>query len=122
MIKILSTILILVGSIASVYNSVVWVMNPETALLYIKANFSQLGIQLLSLFLGIGGLLLLFPQTSKIGGTFLITHSLITIICYVITQDWKGGFLEFLLLQIPIFLVWADYPLTVLEKFKNIFT
>jgi hypothetical protein len=122
MIKILTTILIIVASVASIYNSYVWVKKPDTALLYIKANFSPLGIQLLSLFLGIGGLILLFPQTFKFGGAFLITHSLITLICYAITKDWKGGLREFILFQIPIFLIWAGYPLTVLEKFKNFFT
>lgn len=96
-------------------------MKPDTALLYVKAGMSDLGIQLLSLFLGVGGLLLLFPQTFKVGGAFLITHSLITIICYVITKDLKGGLGEFVLLQIPIFLVWAGYPISVLERVMNFF-
>src|SRR5579864_9375111 len=122
MIKIISTVLIIVASVASIYNSYAWIKKPETGLLYIKANFSRLGIQLLSLFLGIGGLLLLFPQTFKIGVTILIIHSLTTLICYAITKDWKGGLREFILLQIPIFLFWAGYPLTVLEKFRNFFT
>jgi len=122
MIKILTAILIIIASLASIYNSYVWVKKPDTALLYINANFSQSGIQLLSLFLGIGGLILLFPQTFKVGGAFLIIHSLITLICYAITKDWKGGLREFLLFQIPVFLIWAGYPLTVLEKIKSIFT
>ena len=122
MIKILTTILILVASVASIYHSFVWVKKPETALLYIKANFSPTGIQLLSLFLGIGGMILLFPQTFKVGGAFLIIHSLITLICYAITKDWKGGLREFILFQIPVFLIWAGYPLTVLEKFRHFFT
>lgn len=122
MIKIISTILIIVASVASIYNAYVWVKNPDTGLLYIKANFSPLGIQLLSLLLGIGGLLLLFPQTFKAGVTLLIIHSLTTLICYAITKDWKGGLREFLLFQIPVFLLWAGYPLTVLEKFRDLFT
>ena len=122
MIKILTAILILVASVASIYNSYVWVKKPETALLYIKANFSRSVIQMLSLFLGIGGLILLFPQTFKVGGGFLITHSLITLICYAIKKDWKGGLREFILFQIPVFLIWAGYSLTVLEKFRNFFT
>ena len=121
MIKIISTILIIVASLASIYNSYVWVKKPETGLLYIKANFSLLAIQLLSLFLGIGGLLLLFPQTFKVGAAFLIIHSLTTLICYAITKDWKGGLREFILFQIPIFLFWAGYPLTMLDKIKNFF-
>lgn len=121
MIKIISTILIIVASVASVYNSYKWVKKPETGLLYRKANFSWSSIQLQSLFLGIGGLFLLFPQTFKVCGVFLITHSAITLICYTITKDLKGGFREFILFQIPVFLLWAGYPLTVLEKFKNFF-
>jgi len=73
---------------------------------------------LLSLFLGIGGLLLLFPKTFIVGGAFLITHSFITLICYAITKDWKGGLREFVLFQIPVFLIWAGYPLSILEKFR----
>lgn len=122
MIKILTAILIIVASVASIYNSYVWVKKPETGLLYIKANFSRSGIQLMSLFLGIGGLFLLFPQTFKVGGVFLIIHSFTTLICYSITKDWKGGLREFILFQIPVFLLWAGYPLTILEKFKNFFT
>ncbi len=122
MIKIISTILIIVAGAASVYNSYVWIKKPETGLLYIKADFSRLSIQLLSLFLGTGGLLLLFPQTFKVGVTFLIIHSLTTLTCYAITKDWKGGLREFILFQIPVFLLWAGYPLTVLEKFRNFFT
>jgi hypothetical protein len=121
MIKIIGTLLILISSIASVYNSYKWVMKPNTALLYVKAGMPVLGIQLLSLFLGIGGLFLLFPQTFKVGGAFLITHSLITVICYFITKDLKGGLGEFVLLQIPIFLVWAGYPISVLERVRNFF-
>ncbi len=122
MIKIITAILVIVASIASIYNSYVWVKKPETGLLYIKSNFPLLAIQLLSLFLGIGGLLLLFPQTFKVGATFLIIHSLTTLICYAITKDWKGGFREFILFHIPIYLFWAGYPLTVLKKLTNFFT
>ncbi len=122
MIKILSVVLVIVASLASIYNSYVWVKKPETGLLYVKAKFSVSGIQLLSLFLGIGGLLLLFPQTFKVGVIFLLIHSLITLICYAITKDWKGGLREFILFQIPVFLLWAGYPVTILEKVRNVFT
>jgi hypothetical protein len=121
MIKIIITLLILFSSVASIYYSFGGAMKPETALVYNKVNLSRSGIQLLSLFLGIGGILLLFPQTFKLGGIFLITHSLITIICFIVIRDWKGGILEFIFLQIPIFIVWLGYPLTVLEKFRNFF-
>jgi len=121
MIKIITTILLLISSIASVYYAFSGVIKPETALVYNKADISRSGIQLLSLFLGIGGLLLLFPPTSRIGGTMLIIHSLITIGCYIINKDGRGGFFEFLFLQIPIFIVWADYPVSVPEKIRNFF-
>ncbi len=116
MIKTISTILILFSSAASIYYSFGGVMKPETAVVYNKASMSRLGIQLLSLFLGIGGLLLLFPQTFNLGGTLLITHSVISIICFILIKDWKGGLLEFMFLQIPIFMVWAGYPMSVLER------
>lgn len=122
MIKIICTLLIIVAGLASVYNSYVWIKKPETGLLYIKSGFSRSGIQWLSLLLGIGGLLLLFPQTFRIGATFLLLHSLTTLICYAITKDWKGGLREFILFQIPVFLLWAGYPLTVLENLRHFFT
>lgn len=121
MMKIISAILIIVASVASVYNAYAWIKKPETGLLYIKSNFSKPGIQWLSLLLGIGGLLLLFPQTFKVGVILLIIHSFTTLICYAITKDWKGGLREFILFQIPVFLFWAGYPLSVLEKFVNLF-
>ena len=121
MIKIISTTLIIVASVASIYNAYIWIKKPETGLLYIKSNFSRLGIQGLSSLLGIGGLLLLFPQTFKVGAMLLIIHSFTTLICYAITKDWKGGLREFILFQIPIFLFWADYPSSVLEKIISFF-
>ena len=91
---IITAILILISSAASIYYSVGGVIKPETALVYNKANFSRSGIQLLSLFLGVGGVLLLFHQTFKLGGTMLMMHSLITIICFAKIKDWTGGFLN----------------------------
>ena len=121
MIKTLSTILILFSSVASIYYSVVGVIKPETTLVYNKANIPHSGIQLMSLFLGIGGLLLLFPQTFKFGGLSLIIHSVITIICFIVIKDLKGGIIEFLFLQVPIFILWAGYPFSVMEKLKGLF-
>jgi hypothetical protein len=121
MIKLISAVLIIVASVASVYNAYVWIRQPETGLLYLKSNFSNSGIQWLSLLLGIGGLLLLFPQTFKAGVMLLIIHSFTTLICYAITKDWKGGLRELILFQIPVFLFWAGYPLSLLEKFLNFY-
>ena len=119
MIKIIAALLILISSVASIFYAFNGVIKPETALVYSKANLSRSGIRLLSLFLGVGGVLLLFHQTFKLGGTMLMIHSLITIICFAIIKDWKGGFFEFIFLQIPIFIVWAGYPLSIIEKLKS---
>lgn len=120
MIKILTTVLIVVASVASVYNAYVWIRKPESGLLYRKANFSLWGIQLLSLLLGIGGCLLLFPRTFVIGATLLLIHSFTTLVCYGITRDVKGGLREFILFQIPVFLLWAGYPLVIFDKLGNL--
>jgi len=121
MIKTITTILILFSSMTSVFYSLGGVIKPETAPVYNKANMSRLDIQLLSLFLGIGGVFLLFPQTFKLGGAFLIIHSLTTIVCFILIRDWKGGTFEFIFLQIPVFMLWAGYPLSILEKFRSNF-
>lgn len=116
MIKIIVAILILISSVASVYYAVSGIINPETASIYNKSNVPRSGIRLLSLFLGIGGVFLLFPQTFIIGGVMLIIHSLITIFCFIITKDWRGGLFELIFLQIPVFIVWEGYPMSVLEQ------
>jgi hypothetical protein len=121
MIKMITVVLILISSVASIYYAFGGVIKPETALVYHKVNLSRSGIQLLSLLLGIGGVLLLFPQAFKLGGAMLMIHSLITIICFAIAKDWKSGFFEFIFLQIPIFIVWAGYPVSVLEKIRRFF-
>ena len=121
MMKSITVVLILLSAMASIYYSFGGVTKPEAALVYNKANMSRSGIQVLSLFLGIGGLLLLFPQTFKAGGAFLIIHSLITIACFLIVRDWRGGFFELIFLQIPVFMVWAGYPMSALEKIRNYF-
>ena len=122
MIKTITILLILVSSGASVYYAFGGILKPETALVYNKVNMSRLGIQLLSLFLGIGGVLLLFPPTFKVGGIFLIIHSLVTIVCLIVVKDWRGGLFESIFLQIPIFVIGSGYPVSVLEKFRNLFT
>ncbi len=122
MVKIISVILILVSAGASMSYSIAGLLKPETTVVYNKANMSHLGIQMLSLFLGVGGLLLIFPQTFKFGGAMLIVHSALTILCFILIRDWRGGAFEFLFLQIPVFILWAGYPFSVVEKLKNVFT
>ena len=117
----LVAILILVSSAASIYYSIAGVMHPEAALVYNRASMSRLGIQLLSFLLGVGGALILLPQTFKFGGALLIAHSAITVVCFVATRNWKGGILELAFLQVPIFMVWLGYPSSVLEKAKSLF-
>ncbi len=121
MIGIITVILILISSVASVYNAFGGIVKPEAWAIYNKAHMPRLGIQLLSLFLGIGGILLLFPLTFKIGASFLIIHSLITLVCFAIVRDWRRGGIEFILLLIPIFILWSGYPVSVLEKIRNLF-
>lgn len=116
----MSTILILLSIAASMYYLIVGLIRPETVLVYNKANISHAGIQLWALILGISGTLLLFPQTFKLTAVLMILNSLFTIICFIVIKDWKGGFSEFIFMQIPIFLLWTGYPLAVLEKFKRL--
>lgn len=118
MIKIISVILIVTSLTASVYYLFVALTRPETILVYNKAHIPCWGIQLWALILAISGILLLFPQAFKFAGVLMILNSSFTIICFIIIKDWKGIFFEFLFLQIPIFLLWAGYPLSVLEKFR----
>lgn len=60
---IIVSLLILLSSAASIYYSIDGVMHPASALVYNKAHMSRTGIQLLSLLLGVGGALILLPQT-----------------------------------------------------------
>jgi len=119
MIIIITAILIVFSSAASLFYAFNGLIKPENALVYNKANFSHLGIQLLSLFLGIGGMLLLFQQTFKLGGIMLVMHSLITIICFAMIREWRAAFFEFIFLQIPVLIMFAGYPLSYIEKLKD---
>jgi len=58
---------------------------------------------------------ILLPQTFRFGGVLLIAHSSITVGCFALMQDWKGGLLEFAFLQIPIVMVVHGYPSLVLQ-------
>jgi hypothetical protein len=108
--KIISATLILISSTASLYYLFVGWIKPEILIVYNKANIPPWGIQLWAFILGTSGLLLLFPQTFKLAGALMILNSLFTIGCFVAIKDLKGGCIEFLFLQIPIFLLWAGYP------------
>lgn len=116
-----SALLILISSAASISYAIKGVTLPETALVYNKASMPRVGIQLLSLLLGLGGVLILLPQTFRFGGAILIMHSAVTIGCFLIAKDWKGGVGEFALLQIPILMVYAGYPSAILEWAKDRF-
>jgi hypothetical protein len=118
----MSTVLILISAIASIYYMFVGVVKPETVLVYSEANVPLWGIQVLSFILGVSGAFLLFPKTFELAGTLMILHSLITIGCFLVIRDYKGGLFEFAFLQIPVLLLWVGYPILVLEKFKNLFT
>lgn len=120
MTKTIVAILILLSSAASINYAINGWMRPETALVYNKAHMARAAIQLLSLLLGVGGVLILLPQTFRLGGALLIAHSLTTIGCFVATRDWKGGVLEFAFLQVPIFIVCVGYPSSVLERARSL--
>lgn len=117
MIKVISAILILVSFTASIYYLFVGLIKPETLLVYKGAKIPNKGVQLWALVLGGSGVLLLFPPTFKLATILMILNSLFTITCLIIIRDWKGAFFEFLFLQIPVFLLWAEYPLSIIGKF-----
>lgn len=118
--KIVSALLIIVSLTASMYYLFVGLTKPETVLVYNKASIPHWGIQLWAVTLSVSGMLLLFPQSFKVGVVLLIMNSLFTIACFVVIRDWKGGFFEFVFLQIPVFLLWAGYPVSVLDKLKKL--
>lgn len=120
MMKIVVTFLLLFSAAASIHYATRSIMHPESALVYNKAGMSRAGIQLLSLLLGVGGVLILLPQTFRFGGALLVVHSVTTIGCFVATRDWKGGALEFVFLQIPIVMLVLGYPSLVLAKLKSL--
>lgn len=120
MTKAVVTLLILFSSAAAIYYSINGATHPESALVYNRANMSRPGIQILSILLGVGGVLILLPPTFRVGGVLLIAHSAITIGCFIAARDWKGGALEFVFLQVPIFMVWAGYPSSVLERVRSL--
>ena len=110
--------LILFSAVASTYYAVSGIIKPETILVFNKANMPRTAIKLSSLVLGVGGILLLLPQTFKVGASILMTHSMITITCFILIKDYRGGFLESIFLLIPIVLIGADYPIWVIEKVR----
>jgi len=120
MTKAVVALLVLVSSAASIYYSINGATHPEAAVVYNKANMPRAGIQLLSILLGVGGVLILLPHTFRLGGALLIAHSVITIGCFVATRDWKGGALEFAFLQVPIAMVWIGYPSSALERARSL--
>lgn len=122
MIEIITAVFIVISLAAAMYYAFVGLTKPETLMPYNKANMPRWGIQLLSVLLGTGGLLLLFPQTFVAGGILLMIHSLTTIICYLLLKDWRGGFFEFLFLLIPAFLLWAGYPFAIITSNNKKFT
>jgi hypothetical protein len=109
--KILSATLILVSFSASLYYMFIGLAKPETAGVYSKAGISIWEIRSLAFILGFSGILLLFHQTFKLAAVLMILHSLFTIGCFLAIKDLRGGLIELLFLQIPIFLLWVGYPI-----------
>jgi hypothetical protein len=119
-VKTVSTILIVICLIASLYYLVVGLVKPETVVVYNNANIPLWGIRLWAFIGGVGGVLLLFPQTFKFAGSLMILNSMFTIACFVVIRDLKGGVIEFVLLQIPIFILWGGYPWSILAKLPTL--
>lgn len=115
-------LLILLSSAASLYYALNGVVHPEAASVYNRAEVSRIGIQLLSVLLGAGSVLIWLPQTFRLGGAFLIAHSMLTIGCFLATRGYKGALLETAFLQLPIFLVCVGYPSAVLDRAKSLFS
>jgi hypothetical protein len=119
--KTISVILILVSLIASLYYLFAGWTKPESMVVYSRANIPLWGIRIWAVLLGAGGILLLFPNTFKLATILLIINSLFTITCFVIGKDLRGGFIEFLFMQIPVFLLWVGYPSFILSQIRNLF-
>ena len=101
---------------ASLYYFIVGMCKPEILNVYSKANIPSWGIRSWAVIVGIGGLLILFPQTFKSGGVLMILNSLFTIGCFVVIKNIWGGFFELLFLQIPVYLLWNGYPIVDFGK------
>ena len=119
--KTTSAILIAVSLVASVYYLVAGLTKPESMVVYTRANVPVWGIRTWAVLLGAGGMFLLFPSTFRLGTILMVINSLFTITCFVIAKDYRGGFVEFVLLQIPVFLLWVGYPIFALERVNTIF-
>lgn len=74
MIKTITALLILFSSGASIYYAVGGLVKPETALVYNNANISRQGIQVLSLFLGIGGSEGVLPKKGGVGEVLALSE------------------------------------------------
>ncbi len=118
--KTISLILMLISLTASVYYFVAGLTGPENMVVYGRANIPVWGIRIWAILLGVGGVLLLFPPTFRLATVLLVMNSIFTIACFVIAKDWRGGLVEFLFLQIPMFLFWVGYPMFALEKVKTL--
>jgi hypothetical protein len=115
-VKTLSAALAFVSLTASVHYLVAGLTKPESMAVYSRANIPLWGIRTWAVLLGAAGVLLLFPPTFRLATILMVMNSLFTIACFVIAKDWRGGVLEALLLQVPVFLFWVGHPASALEK------
>jgi hypothetical protein len=116
--KAMSAALTLVSVAASIYYFVAGITGPENMVVYGRVNVPAWGIRTWAVFLGVGGVLLLFPPTFRLATVLMVMNSLFTISCFVIAKDWKGGLLESLFLQVPVLLFFSGYPTFALEKVR----
>jgi hypothetical protein len=121
-VKTISAILVLVSLTASVYFLVAGLTRPESMTVYSRARVPLWGIRAWAVLLGATGMLLLFPSTFRLATILMVMNSLFTITCFVITRDWRGGVVESLFLQVPVFLFLVGYPRFALEGIRAIFS
>jgi len=114
----MSGALTLVSVAASIYYFVAGLTGPENMVVYGRVNVPVWGIRTWAVLLGVGGVLLLFPQTFRLATVLMVMNSLFTIACFLIAKDWRGGLLESLFLQVPVLLFFSGYPTFALEKVR----
>jgi hypothetical protein len=114
--KTITVVLAVVSVLASAYYLFAGMTEPESMAVYSRANIPPWGIRASAALLGAAGMLLLFPTTFRLATLLMVIHSLFTVACFVIADDWRGASTESVLLLIPVYLFRVGYPMFALEK------
>jgi len=110
-VKATIAVLTLVSVAASFYYFIAGLTGPENMVVYRRANVPVWGVRAWAVLLGVSGVLLLFPPTFRPATVLMVMNSLFTITCFVLAKDWRGGLVEGLFLQIPVFLFLVGRPI-----------